>query len=327
MARYIIRRFIYMIVVIFIMTIVGYIIIELPPGDYLTSLVSSLQASGFHVDQATLEFLKRQYGLDLPPYQRYLKWMGRLLKGDFGVSMQWRKPVWDLLKERLALTIILSIMSTVFTYIIAIPVGIYSATHQYSVFDYIFTAIGFLGIAMPTFLLALIFMFLAYKYFNISVIGLFSPAFQYAPWSFAKFIDMLKHIWVPIIIISMSGTAGIIRIMRGCLLDELNKPYVITARAKGLPERKLLFKYPVRIAINPILSTIGWTLPGIISGESLASIVLGLPTTGPLFLDALRNQDMYLAGANVVLVCTFTVIGMFLSDLLLVWADPRIRYE
>jgi len=306
---------------------VAFIIIQLPPGDFLTSYVTTLRASGFTVDETTLDSLKRQYGLDLPVYRQYLKWIWNMLHGDFGRSFQWNQPVSKLIGERLPLTVAVSLFALIFTYAVAIPIGIYSATHQYSIGDYVFTVGGFTGLAIPNFLFALILMFLSLKYFGTSAGGLFSPEYVRAAWSMSRFVDMLKHLPIPIIVIGTAGTAGLIRVMRGCLLDELKKQYVITARAKGVAERTLLFKYPVRAAINPIISTIGWTLPGIVSGETITAIVLSLPTTGPLLFRALMSQDMYLAGSTIMFLCFLTVIGTFISDLLLAWVDPRIRYE
>ena len=327
MSSYILRRFIYMGIILLVVSVVAFIIIQLPPGDYLTSYIITLRASGLTVDEAQIASLRKQYGLDLPMYGQYLFWMWKMLHGDLGRSFQWNRPVSDLIAERLPLTIIISLFTLIFTYAVAIPIGIYSATHQYSVGDYAFTVIGFAGLATPNFLLALVLMFLFYKYFGLSVGGLFSVEYARAAWSMDKFLDMLKHLPIPIIVIGTAGTAGLIRVMRGCLLDELKKQYVITARAKGVAERALLFKYPVRVAINPIVSTIGWTLPAIVSGETITAIVLGLPTTGPLLFRALMSQDMYLAGSTVMFLTFLTVIGTFISDLLLVWVDPRIRYE
>ena len=327
MSFYILRRFIYMGIILLVVSVVAFIIIQLPPGDYLTSYIITLRASGQTVDEAQIASLRKQYGLDLPMYGQYLFWMWKMLHGDLGRSFQWNRPVSDLIAERLPLTIIISLFTLIFTYAVAIPIGIYSATHQYSVGDYALTVIGFAGLATPNFLLALVLMFLFYKYFGLSVGGLFSVEYARAAWSMDKFLDMLKHLPIPIIVIGTAGTAGLIRVMRGCLLDELKKQYVITARAKGVAERTLLFKYPVRVAINPIVSTIGWTLPAIVSGETITAIVLGLPTTGPLLFRALMSQDMYLAGSTVMFLTFLTVIGTFISDLLLVWVDPRIRYE
>lgn len=327
MLFYIIRRFIYMIVVLFIISIISFIIIQLPPGNYLTSYAIQLRATGHVIGEAEIVSLEKQYGLDLPMYQQYFRWVWKMFHGDFGRSFEWNKPVSDLIAERLPLTIIISLFTLIFAYAVAIPVGIYSATHQYSVGDYSFTVIGFAGLAIPNFLFALILMIFFYKYFGLEVGGLFSTEYALAPWSVGKVIDMLKHLPIPIIVIGTAGTAGLIRIMRGCLLDELRKQYVITARAKGVKERTLLWKYPVRVAINPIVSTIGWELPLIVSGETITAIVLGLPTIGPLLFRALMGQDMYLAGSTIMLLSFLTVIGTLLSDILLVWIDPRISYE
>jgi len=316
-----------MIILLGVASVVSFTIIQLPPGDYLTSYIVELESSGQSVSQQELLSLKKRYGLDLPMYLQYFKWLWKMLHGDFGKSFQYNKPVKDLIAERLPLTIMISIFTLIFTYAVAIPIGIYSATHQYSVGDYVFTTGGFIGLAIPNFLLALILMFLFYKYLGLSIGGLFSPEYRTAVWSFGKFIDMLKHLPVPIIVIGTAGTAGLLRVMRGCLLDETRKQYVITARAKGVKERTLLFKYPVRVAINPIISTIGWTLPAIISGETITAIVLNLPTTGPLFFGALLTQDTYLAGSTVMFLTFLTIAGTFVSDILLVWIDPRIRYE
>jgi len=327
MSSYIIRRFLYMIIILMVVSVVSFIIIQLPPGDYITTYVAQLQASGTPVDEAMIASLTKRYGLDLPMYQQYFKWMWKMFHGDFGMSFTYNKPVVDLLAERLPLTVLLSLFTSIFVYAVAIPIGIYSAIHQYSFGDYVFTTVGFIGLATPNFLLALILMILFYKYFGLSIGGLFSPQYLDAPWSMAKFVDMLKHFPVPIFVIGTAGTAGLIRVMRGCLLDELKKQYVITARAKGIEERTLLFKYPVRVAVNPIISTIGWMLPSIVSGETITAIVLGLPTTGPLIFTSLMRQDMYLAGSTIMFICFLTVIGTFISDILLVWVDPRIRYE
>jgi len=327
MSFYIIRRFFYMIFVLILISVVAFTIIQLPPGDYLTSYVMQLERSGQKVDQARLAALKKQYGLGLPIYLQYFKWFGKLLHGDMGKSFSLNEPVNKLIAERLPLTLIVSIFALLFTYIVSIPVGIYSATHQYSVSDYVFTVIGLAGLATPNFLFALILMFLFYKYFGLSIGGLFSSQYVDAVWNLSKFVDMLKHLPIPIIVIGTAGTAALIRVIRGCLLDELRKQYVITARAKGVAERVLLFKYPVRVAINPIISTIGWTLPAIVSGETITAIVLNLSTTGPLLFRALMSQDMYLAASTVMLLSFLTVVGTFISDILLVLADPRIRYE
>ncbi len=316
-----------MIIILLAVSVVSFIIIQLPPGDYLTYYMQRLKASGVEVGEAQIRSLERQYGLDLPVYAQYFKWMWKMLHGDFGRSFQWNRPVSELIAERLPLTVTISILTLFFIYAVAIPIGIYSATHQYSIGDYGFTVFGFAGLATPNFLLAIILMFVFYKYFGLSAGGLFSVEYQIAPWSVGKFLDMLKHLPIPIIVIGTAGTASLIRVMRGCLLDELGKQYVITARAKGVAERALLFKYPVRVAVNPIISTIGWTLPRIVSGETITAIVLSLPTTGPLLFSALLAQDMYLAGSTIMFLSSLTVIGTLISDILLVWVDPRIRYE
>jgi len=327
MLFYVIRRFVYMIIILLMVSIVSFIIIQLPPGDYLNSYIMSLKAQGQEVSDAEIAGLRKQYGLDLPIYSHYFNWAWKMLHGDFGKSFQWNRPVVDLIAERLPLTVMISLITIIFTYAVAIPIGIYSATHQYSAGDYGLTVAGFIGLATPNFLFALILMFIFLKYFGLSAGGLFSPEYQLVGWSIGKFVDMLKHLPIPMIVIGTAGTAALIRIMRGCLLDELRKQYVITARAKGVAERTLLFKYPVRIAINPIISTIGWMLPAIISGETITAIVLSLPTTGPLLFRALLSQDMYLAGSTMMVLAFLTVIGTFISDLLLIWIDPRIRYE
>jgi len=324
---YLIRRLTYMVITLLVVSVIAFIIIQLPPGDYLTSYIMQLESTGQKVDEARVASLRRQYDLDLPVYLQYFKWVWKMLHGDFGRSFGWDWPVTDLLAERLPFTIMLSLFSIIFIYVVAIPIGIYSAVHQYSVGDYTFTTIGFIGLAIPNFLLALVLMFLFYKYLGLSIGGLFSSQYKTAPWSLDKFIDMINHMWIPIIVIGTAGTAGLIRLMRGCLLDELEKQYVVTARVKGLSERVLLFKYPVRVAITPEISTIGWWLPTIVSGETITAIVLSLPTTGPLLYEALINQDMYLAGSVVMVLSFLTVIGTFLSDILLIWFDPRIRYE
>jgi len=322
-----VRRFLFMVIVLIIVSVLAFVIIQLPPGDYVTSLVSKLEAAGERITEEKILALRKRYGLDVPIYLQYFKWMWRMLHGDLGMSLLYNRPVASLIAERLPLTVMISLLATIFTYAAAIPIGIYSATHQYSIGDYIFTVAGFAGLAIPNFLLALVLMFLFYKYFGLSVGGLFSPEYFLAPWSIGRFVDMLKHLPIPIIVIGTAGTAGLIRVMRGCLLDELRKQYVITARAKGVAERILLFKYPVRVAINPIISTIGWMLPAIVSGETITAIVLNLQTTGPLLYHALLSQDMYLAGSITMFLTFLTVIGTFISDILLMWIDPRIRYE
>jgi peptide/nickel transport system permease protein len=326
MLNYIIYRIAIAIPLLLILSIVSFVIIQLPPGDYLTTYLNTLRLSGIQLNEDEVVRLKELYGLDKPLYMQYLIWIKNFAKGDLGRSFQWNRPVNEILAERVPMTVLISILTTIFAWIIAIPIGIYSALRQYSVFDYTFTFLGYVGLSMPGFLLALILMWFLYSKFGFSMTGLFSPEFATASWSFAKLLNLLKHIWFPVVLIGMSGTAGLIRTMRGNLLDELRKQYVITARAKGLPERKLVFKYPVRIAINPLISTIGWMLPGIISGETLVSIVLNIQTVGPVLLRAVMSQDMYLAGSITLILSVLTVVGMLISDILLAWADPRIRY-
>jgi peptide/nickel transport system permease protein len=315
-----------MIPTLIIVSILSFIIIQLPPGDYLTSYVTTLRATGETVDEATLAAMEQRYGLGQPIYVQYWKWIsGILLRGDFGQSFEWNQPVSELMWGRLGLTFTMSLATLLFTWLVAFPVGIFSAVRQYSVGDYVSTIIGYIGLATPNFLLALILMYIAFRYFNQSVGGLFSPDYADAPWSLAKVRDLLNHLWIPVIIIGTAGTAGLIRIMRANLLDELHKPYVTTARAKGMSEWALTLKYPVRMALNPFVSTVGWTLPVLVSGSAVVSIVLALPTTGPLLLRALMSQDMYLAGSFIMLLSVLTVIGTFVSDILLAWLDPRIR--
>ena len=316
-----------MIALLLLLCVVTFIIIQLPPGDFLSAHLGRLRATGTNVTDEQIVNLTRRYGLDQPMHQQFISWFTGLFQGDFGMSFQHNRPVAELVGERLTLTIIIATLTLIFTYVISIPIGIYSATHQYSIADYAFTTVGFAGLAIPNFMLALVLMLVFNRAFGISVGGLFSPDLRLEPWSLAKVWDMLKHLPVPIIVVGTAGTAGLIRVMRGCLLDELRKQYVVTARAKGVNESRLLFRYPVRIALNPIISTIGWTLPAIVSGGTITAIVLDLPTTGPLLLSALMNQDMYLAGSFVMFLSVLTVIGTFISDILLVVVDPRIRFE
>ncbi len=325
MLQYIARRILMMIPTLFLISIVSFIIIQLPPGDFLTSYVTQLSSMGDNVDESAIQALKDRYGLGQPLYVQYFRWMSNMLHGDFGHSMEWNKPVLGLLTERLPLTFVLAVSTMLFTWAIAFPIGIYSAVKQYSIGDYIATFLGFIGLAIPDFLLALILMWVFFAYFNQSVGGLFSPDFQEAPWSPAKVWDLGKHLIVPMVILGLGGTASLIRVMRANLLDELHKPYVVTARAKGLSESKLLLKYPVRAALNPFISTAGWYLPALVSGATIVAVVLSLPLTGPLLLRALMSQDMYLAGSFIFVLSALTVIGTLISDILLAWLDPRIR--
>lgn len=327
MLSYIIRRLIYMVPTIIVISIISFIVIELPPGDYLTSYISRLESQGVQVSEEQIQSLEKRYGLGLPLHKRYFKWIWGILHGDFGVSWNWSQPVKDLILERLPLTLLISLSTLIFTYLVAIPIGIFSAVKQYSIGDYLATTFGFLGLATPNFLLALVLMFIFFKYFGISIGGFFSIQYRNAPWSTARLLDFLNHLWIPIIVIGTAGTAGLIRTMRGILLDELGKDYIDTARSKGIKEWKVIVKHAVRIALNPIVSSAAFQLPQIISGAAITSIVLGLPTTGPLLLEALQTQDMYLAGSFVFLLSILTVLGTFLSDLMLGWIDPRIKYS
>ncbi len=327
MLNYVLRRLLYMVFTLVALSVVVFIIIQLPPGDYLTTYVASLQAQGTTVDDQEVAALRARYGLDASPIEQYWLWITNFVRGDMGRSFAYNRPVAELLADRLPLTIMLSVSTLFFVYLVAIPIGVYSALRQYSVGDYLLSIIGFIGMATPNFMLALILMYFFFKYFGISVGGLFSSEYVLEPWSLAKVWDMLQHLWVPVLVIGTAGTASIIRVMRSSLLDELGKQYVVTARAKGLSERRLTFKYPVRIAINPIVSTIGWQLPHIVSGETIIAIVLSLPTTGPLIYGALLNQDMFLAGSIVMMLSILTLIGTLISDILLVLVDPRISFE
>jgi peptide/nickel transport system permease protein len=325
-SSYVVRRLLSLVFTLFIISMVNFVLITLPPGDFLSTYVMQLSQSGQEIDESVLASLEKRFGLDQPIYIQYLKWITAFLRGDLGLSFEWNRPVSELIWSRLQFTMLISLCSLAFTYAVAIPIGIYSATHQYSFFDYFFTGVGFLGLATPNFLLALVLMYAFYSLFGMSVGGLFSPDMVDAPWSLMKLVDLINHLWIPVIVIGTAGTCGLIRVMRSCLLDELGKQYVTTARSKGLAEGRLLFKYPVRVAVNPIVSTVGWILPQIISGSAITSIVLSLPTTGPLLLQALLSQDMYLAGSFLFILATLTVVGTVLSDVLLAVLDPRIRF-
>ena len=328
MLRYVIKRLLYMIPTLFGMSIIAFLIIQLPPGDYITSMIASMSDSGQNADPAQIEALRRAYGFDDPIWLQYVKWIwGILSRGDFGHSFEWNRPVADLIWERMGSTLSISVAALLFVWAVSLPIGIYSAVRRHSIGDYTFTFLGFLGLAIPNFILALTLMYVAYKYMGQSVGGLFSPEYVNAPWSMGKVLDLLAHLWIPIIVIGTNGTAALIRILRANLTDELNKPYMITARAKGLPEYRAVMKYPVRIALNPFVSAIGWVLPELISGVTITAIVLNLPTAGPLLLRALISQDMYLAGSFILLMGVLTLIGMLISDLLLALLDPRIRFQ
>lgn len=326
MLGYILRRIAIMIPTLFVISIVTFVIIQLPPGDFLTSYAASLRAQGDVIDEQELEVMRDRYGLNQPIYVQYGKWIwGIVSHGDWGQSMSLQKPVKELIWQRMTLSMVLSVVSLLVGWFVAIPLGVYSATHQYSLPDYIVAFISFMGIGTPSFLLGLVVMFFAMNTLGLNVGGLFSDKFILAPWSWAKVLDLLKHIWIPIAILAFNGTAGGLRTTRANLLDELNKPYVETARSKGLKESYVTWKYPVRVALNPFFSTVGWELANLISGATLLSIVLNLETEGPMLLSALTAQDMYLAGSFLFLLSVMTVVGTLVSDILLAWVDPRIR--
>ncbi len=327
MLAYIIRRFLYMITTLVLISIIGFFIINLPPGSYLDVYQAQRQNMGTFTAEAELEALKARYGLDKPLYQQYWIWASGFVQGDFGHSFQYNQEVKNLIWERLAYTAMIASMTLVFTWVIAIPIGIYAATHQYKIGDNAATFIGMAGLSIPDFMLALIVMVAVQRFFGISVGGLFSREYIDAPWSFAKFLDLLNHLWIPVFIVGVSGTAGLMRIMRGNLLDVLNMQYVQAARARGLRESTVIFKHAVRNAIHPLIMLLGLSLPSIVSGSLVVSIVMGLPTIGPLYFNALRQQDMFLAGTVLMMLATMLVLGNFLADILLAVADPRIRYE
>jgi peptide/nickel transport system permease protein len=325
MVTYILQRLGLALITIWAISVVSFVIIQLPPGDFVDTYITNLAASGSAVRAEEAQALREQYGLDKPIWVQYWKWISRVAAGDFGMSMEWGRPVIEVIGDRLWLTIVISFAAILITWGIALPIGIYSAVRQYSFADYIFTFVGFVGLAVPNFLLALIIMYFGFKLFDLNIGGLFSAEYQLAPWSAGKVWDMMKHLPLPALILALAGTAQLIRIMRANLLDELRRPYVTTARARGLPEWRVILKYPVRAALNPFASTIGYLLPFVVSGSIVVSLVLSLPTVGPLLLRSLVAQDMFLAGTIVLLLGILTVIGTFLSDLILMWIDPRIR--
>lgn len=329
MWKFLIKRSLYMLFTVWVITIISFEVIQLPPGDYVTSLVQQMiTITGRAITPAAEQQLREEYGLNQPVYVQYYKWITNiLLKGKFGYSFVYKQDTIKLVAERMPMTMTLSLASFILVWVVALPIGIYSAVKQYSLGDYTFTLIGFIGLAVPSFLLALICLYFSQKYFGQAMIGLFSQKYADAPWSGGKVLDLLKHLWIPVIMIAMGGTAGLIRTMRANLLDELNKPYVETARAKGMSETRLLLKYPVRHALNPFISTIGWTLPNLVAGEVVVAIVLNLPTSGPIYYRALQAQDQYVAAGFMLLLSVMTVIGTFISDILLALLDPRIRLQ
>ncbi len=328
MYTYMLRRFLLMVPTVLLISMVAFAIIQLPPGDFATSYVANLATQGDTSSLEALDNLRATYGLDQPLYTQYAKWMsGILTRGDFGISFEYREPVSSLIWERIGLTIGLSLVSILLTWLIAFPIGIFSAIRQYSTGDYFFSLLAFIGVSVPAFLIALVVMYLQFKYLGKTTSGLFSDAFVNAAWNWDRIKDLLAHLWLPALILGLGGTAELVRILRANLLDELRKPYVVTARAKGLPEWKVILKYPLRLALNPFVSTLGWILPGLISGSIILSQVMNLPTTGPLLLHSLQSQDMYLAGSLILILSIATVVGTLVSDVLLVILDPRIRYQ
>jgi peptide/nickel transport system permease protein len=328
MLKYLAKRFLYMIPTLVGISIISFVIVVLPPGDYVSTYVANREAAGVTVDQAEIDAMRSRYGLGQPVYVQYWKWIsGILFRGDFGYSMFYRRAVADLIWDRLGMTVLLTSLTMLFTWLVAFPIGIYSAVRQYSPGDYIATFISFLGVATPDFLLALVLLVFTLKYMDMSIGGLFSEQFQNAPWSMARVADLLKHMWIPMIILGTNGIGGMVRHLRANLLDELEKPYVTTARAKGQSERRLLLRYPTRVALIPWVSTVGWSLAGLVSGSTIVATILNLPITGPLLLTALLSEDMYLAGSFILMLSVLTVIGTLVSDILLAAVDPRIRLE
>ncbi|MEM7536707.1 MAG: ABC transporter permease, partial [Chloroflexota bacterium] len=328
MLTFIIRRVIMLIPILFLISVISFATILLPPGSYVERYVRNLENSGLIMGDEQVEALYRQYGLDRPVWEQYARWMSNfLLKGEMGRSFLYERPVTEIIMERLPMSVFITLISLLITWILAVPMGIYSALRQYSIGDYTATIIGFIGLALPNFLLALALAYWVFAGTGRAITGLFSVEFKDAAWSFARVMDLLSNIWLPILVIATAGTAGLIRVLRATLLDEKNKQYVITARAKGLPERRLIMKYPVRVAINPLISTIGWTLPALVSGEIIVAQTLGLETLGPVLLEGALGEDMFLVSSIVMILSTLTVIGTLLSDILLAWVDPRIRFE
>ncbi|MCC6716399.1 MAG: ABC transporter permease [Acetobacteraceae bacterium] len=327
MTRYILQRLALLPALMIVYSFIIFVIIQAPPGDFLTSYVATLSSSGSSVSMEQMQALRATYGLDQPFIVQYGLWMKNLFAGNMGLSLEYQRPNADLIAEQLGMTIALALFSFVLTWVIAVPAGIYCATHQRSLIDHVLTVINYVGVATPNFMLALVLMWVAFAWFDISVTGLFSPDFVDAPWSMARVMDLLAHIWLPALVLAIAGTARLTRIMRANLLDELNKPYVTTARAKGMAEWRLVLRYPVRLALNPLVSTIGWYLPALFSGSLIVATVMNLPNIGPLLLRALINQDMYLAGGILLIYSFLTIVGTLLSDVLLALIDPRIRME
>jgi peptide/nickel transport system permease protein len=327
MFRFIVQRLLILPILLIIFSAIVFWLVQAPPGDFLTSYLANLASGGSSIREEQVEALRHQFGLDQPGYIRYFYWVGGLLQGDLGYSLEYQRPNSDLIGDVLTPTILLALFAFGITWLVAIPAGIYSATHQNSLLDYAFALLNYIGVATPNFMLALILMWLAFSYLGLSVTGLFSPEYIQAPWSLDRLLDLLKHIWLPGIVLGIGGTARLTRVLRANLLDELNKPYVVTARAKGMSEWGLVLKYPVRLAINPLVSTIGWYLPQLFSGSLIVATVMNLPNIGPLLLRALTQRDMYLSGSILMIYCFLTIVGTLISDILLALVDPRIRME
>jgi len=327
MLAFTVRRLLLAFLTVWVISVLAFAIIQLPPGDFVTAYIAQLSASGAAVSEAEASALRELYGLGQSFHVQYAKWILRVLAGDFGVSMEWNRPVTEVIGDRLWLTMLISFTALIVIWGLALPIGIYSAVRQYSVSDYLFTFVGFIGLAVPNFLLALVVMYLSFRFLGANVGGLFSSEFELADWSWAKAVDLIKHLPLPAVILALGGTAQLIRIMRANLLDELRRPYVVTARAKGIPEHRVILKYPVRAALNPFASTVAYLFPYLVSGSVIISIVLSLPTVGPLLVRSLISQDMFLAGTIVLLLGVLTVVGTFISDLVLMWVDPRIRHQ
>ena len=327
MIGFIVNRFLLALITIWVVTVISFALIQLPPGDYITSYVAQLMSQGEQVSDQEAAQLRQQYGLGDPFVVQYYKWLEKAAVGNFGISMEYQRPVTQVIGDRIFLTAALAFRAALFTYALAVPIGVISAVKQYSITDYVATFIGFLGLAVPNFLLALSILYFGFVLFDANIGGLFSPEYASAPYSFGKIMNLLSHLWLPALVLSIAGTAQIIRVLRANMLDELRRPYVVTARAKGLSEWRVILKYPLRVALNPVISTLGYLLPTLVSGSIIVSIVMSLPTLGPLLLRALIAQDMFLSGTIVLLIGIMTVIGTFVSDLLLAWVDPRIRME
>lgn len=325
MTLYLIRRLVTMLLTLLALSVVVFVVIQLPPGDFVTSYIARLSGTGESIDQTVIDTLRDRYQLNDPVLVQYWAWLKGMLQGEFGYSFEMKLPVSEIFSQRIGLSLSVEMLAVIVMWAVAIPIGIYSAVRQYSIGDYLATVIGFLGLAVPNFLFALVLMYICYVWFGVTITGLFSPEYMNAKWSLDKFLDFAQHVWAPVLVIATAGTAQLVRVLRANLLDELNKPYVLTARAKGLKKRKVILRYPVRVAMNPLVSTIGWVLPTVISSSFVTAIVLNLPTLSPILLRALLAQDMYLAGALILFMGVLTMIGTLVSDLLLAWIDPRIR--